>query len=53
VFQAVLVVLALVCLIMCIFIMAKSSQYFSFLFGLTSESAGRTYLQSNYKGISP
>lgn len=44
------VVLALVCLIMAIFVMAKSSQYFSFLFQLASESAARSYLTSNYKG---
>ena len=52
VFKVLVVLLALVCLIMAIFIMAKSSQFFSYLFGLTTETAAKTYLQSNYKGNS-
>jgi len=44
-------VLALVCLGMSIFIMAKSSQFFSVIFQMTSEQAAKTYLNSNYKGI--
>lgn len=36
IFKAIVVVTALVCCIMVIFILAKTSQYFSYLFSLTT-----------------
>jgi hypothetical protein len=47
--KIVIVCLALGCIIMVIFILARSSQYFGYLFSLDTETTIKKYLKSNYK----
>lgn len=49
IFKIIIVALTLVCCIMIIFILAKSSQYFSYLFSLTVETNAKAYLSLFYK----
>jgi hypothetical protein len=44
------VVLALICVIMVIFILAKSSQYFGKLFSLSDEITAKAYLKEHFQG---